>query len=38
MQDIEAVTGKVITKVETDDLDVMEEVSVSFFASVAAIV
>ncbi|EIM91469.1 ATP-dependent RNA helicase DBP5 [Stereum hirsutum FP-91666 SS1] len=25
MQDIEAVTGKVITKVETDDLDVMEE-------------
>lgn len=38
MQDIEAVTGKVITKVETDDLDVMEEVSVLFFASVAAIV
>lgn len=32
MQDIEAVMGKVITKVDTDDLDVMEEVrSTPFF-------
>lgn len=38
MQDIEAVTGKTITKVGTDDLDVMEEVSVLFFASMSAVV
>lgn len=31
MQDIEAVTGKAITKVETNDLDVMEEVSSALF-------